>query len=201
MVKTTSQPGDLGAPMPYFTLPDAHGHTHASAALLGAHGTLVMIVCNHCPYVKHIADGLAELTGYLASIGISTIAINPNDPTQEPEDSPEGMRAAIIRYRYKFPYLVDESQSIARAFGAVCTPDIFLFDRAQRLYYRGQLDDSRPRNYLPVTGESLKSAVADMLTGKPAPTDQKPSLGCSIKWRTEPATDVGAQPLPPTPLR
>ncbi|MGF6884902.1 peroxiredoxin [Nocardia sp. GAS34] len=198
MVKTISRPGDLGARMPAFTLPCAHGHTHTSTDLLGANGTLVMIICNHCPYVQHIADSLAELTGDLAEIGISTIAINPNDPAQAPEDSPEGMRAATIRYRYQFPYLIDETQDIARAFGAVCTPDIFLFDRGQRLYYRGQLDDSRPGNYLTVTGDSLKSAVADMLSGKPAPTDQKPSLGCSIKWRTDAPNEDGAQPLPST---
>jgi len=202
MVKTTSQPADLGATMPEFDLHDAHGHHHASADLTGINGTLVIFLCNHCPYVQHVAYGLTELTDHLATVGITTIGINPNDPAQEPHDGPEGMRAAIEHYGYRFPYLIDADQAITQAFGAVCTPDFFLFDRDRNLHYRGQIDDSRPGNYLPVTGESLKTAIATMLTRKPAPAEQKPSLGCSIKWRTEHNTvtvdTVAPQPFPST---
>ncbi|WP_225731021.1 MULTISPECIES: thioredoxin family protein [unclassified Nocardia] len=185
MAKTESGPAVIGATMPRFQLPDVDGRLHANAELTGANGTLVAFLCTHCPYVKHIAPALAEITEDLRHSGIATIAINPNDPAENPEDGPDGMRAAADEYGYRFPYLIDTDQDTTRSFRAVCTPDFFLFDRHDSLYYRGQLDSSRPGNWLPVTGEDLRGAVAAMLTGESAPAIQTPSLGCSIKWREQ----------------
>lgn len=183
MVKTHSSPADLGWLMPDFRLPDFDGRDHNSSDMIGANGVLVVFLCNHCPYVKHIGEGLARLAEDLRFSGVSTIGINSNDATRQPEDDAEGMREAAALYGYRFPYLVDATQHVARTFGAVCTPDFYLFDQKYRLFYRGQMDDSRPRNGLVVTGDHLRDAVAKMLVGEPAPDNQIPSLGCSIKWR------------------
>ncbi|WP_331757828.1 thioredoxin family protein (plasmid) [Nocardia sp. NBC_01377] len=182
MARTESQPARIGAPMPAFELPDPTGELHSSADLTGQNGTLVMFICNHCPYVRHVAPGLAEIAATLLASGVRTVAINPNDATENPEDGPEGMTAAITENHYKFPYLIDTTQNIARAFGAVCTPDFFLYDHDGNLYYRGQLDESRPGNWLLVTGDHLLAAAAAMLDRQPPPAQQVPSLGCSIKW-------------------
>lgn len=183
MVKTTSGPAAIGTTMPTFELPDFHGRVHNSRSATGRNGTLVMFLCNHCPYVKHIAPALSRITDELNRAGVAAVAINSNDPTDYPEDSPEGMAAVAAEHNYRFPYLIDTEQTVARAFGAVCTPDFFLFDHGKRLFYRGQIDSSRPKNWLVVSGVDLRAAVSAMLSGQPAPTDQIPSLGCSIKWR------------------
>ncbi|MCU1644038.1 MAG: putative thiol-disulfide isomerase [Nocardia sp.] len=182
MAKTESGPAQIGMRIPEFELPDHTGVLHESRTLTGVHGTLVVFLCNHCPFVKHIAYHLAEMTSELAYTGIRTIGINPNDPGANAEDGTDGMARAIAEYKFTFPYLVDATGAVARAFGAVCTPDLYLFGPDQSLYYRGQLDDSRPGNGLHVSGESLRGAVASMLSMQPPPADQKVSLGCSIKW-------------------
>ncbi|WP_051047063.1 thioredoxin family protein [Nocardia asiatica] len=169
--------------MPKFRLPDFTGHDWKSDEVFGVNGLLVVFLCNHCPYVKHIGEGLARLATELRFSGVATVGINSNDATRYPEDDSEGMREAALLYGYEFPYLVDAGQDVARTFGAVCTPDFFLFDQKHRLFYRGQMDDSRPRNGLVVTGEDIRNAVSKMLVGESAPVNQIPSLGCSIKWR------------------
>ncbi|RME61474.1 MAG: thioredoxin family protein [Candidatus Dadabacteria bacterium] len=174
----------LGTEMPSFTLPDAvSGNIRSSESIKGKKGTVVMFICNHCPYVKHIAYGLTEVANDYSSKGISFVAINSNDIESYPEDSPERMKEAAERYNYPFPYLFDETQEVAKAFQATCTPDIFVYDAAGKLFYRGQFDGARPGNGIPVTGESLRAALDALLEGKAPPEPQKPSLGCNIKWK------------------
>jgi thiol-disulfide isomerase/thioredoxin len=142
-----------------------------------------MFICNHCPYVKHIRPRLAEVTKDLAGKGLAVVGINSNDSGLYPDDSPEAMKAEAEEYGYTFPYLVDEDQSVAKAFRAACTPDLFLFDGNGKLAYRGQFDSSRPKNDEPVTGADLVAAAEAVLEGRPAPEDQRPSIGCNIKWK------------------
>ncbi|MEO1585273.1 MAG: thioredoxin family protein [Planctomycetota bacterium] len=148
----------------------------------GREGTLVMFICNHCPFVKHIADELAKLGHYCQAHGIGVVALQPNDADTHPEDAPARMTLEAERRGYTFPYLHDADQSVAKAYHAACTPDFFLLDADRNVYYRGQLDDSRPGNDTPVTGEDLRAAIASLLAGKHAPDPQKPSVGCNIKW-------------------
>jgi thiol-disulfide isomerase/thioredoxin len=144
---------------------------------------LVMFICNHCPFVKYIRAGLAQFARDYQTRGLATVAISSNDVASYPDDSPARMAKEKRAAGYTFPYLYDETQQVAKAYGAACTPDFFLFDRARRLVYRGQFDDSRPSNNRPVTGADLRAAVDALLAGKPVPSDQTPSIGCNIKWK------------------
>ena len=182
MVSVNSTMMPLGSEMPSFELPDPSGQTYQSSSVSGT-PLLVMFICNHCPYVKHIRPRLAEVTKDLAGKGLAVVGINSNDADLYPDDSPEAMRAEAEEYGYTFPYLVDEDQSVAKAFRAACTPDLFLFDSNGRLAYRGQFDGSRPKNDIPVTGEDLVAAAEAVLEGRPVPEDQRPSIGCNIKWK------------------
>ena len=173
----------LGAAAPDFALPDTEGRIVRLADFDGAPALLVIFMCNHCPYVKHIADHLAQLAKEYQAKGVAIVGINANDVQNYPDDSPEKMREEVKRRGYTFPYLYDETQEVAKAYHAACTPDFFLFDRERRLVYRGQLDDSRPSNGLPVTGKDLRAALDAVLAGRPVPSEQKPSLGCNIKWK------------------
>jgi peroxiredoxin len=145
--------------------------------------TVIMFICNHCPYVKHLQKGLVELANDYIPKGISFIAICSNDIENYPDDSPENMRAVAKRLGYPFPYLFDESQEVARAYDATCTPDFFIFDEELKCVYRGQMDDSRPGNENPVTGKDLRNALDNILSGKPVTEVQYPSIGCNIKWK------------------
>lgn len=173
----------LGTAAPAFALPDpATGATVGLDDLAGP-ALVVTFLCNHCPYVKHVAAGLAALGRDLAAGGVAMVAISSNDVATYPQDGPEQMAAEARRHGWTFPYLYDESQDVARAYSAACTPDTFVFDGARRLVYRGQLDGSRPRNDLPVTAAAVRAAVDAVLAGKPVDLDQRPSIGCGIKWR------------------
>ncbi len=174
----------LGTAAPDFALPDAvTGQTVVLGAFKNSSALLVAFLCNHCPYVKHVQAGLVALAKDVQSRGVGVVAISSNDVANFPDDSPEKMRDEARRAGYTFPYLYDESQSLARAYRAACTPDFFLFDGAMRLVYRGQMDDARRGNDLPVTGASLRAAVEAVLMGQPVAPTQVPSLGCNIKWK------------------
>jgi peroxiredoxin len=183
MVKTASTMKPLGTPAPDFRLMNVDGR------LVGLHdfddqpALLVIFMCNHCPFVKHIADGLTQLARDYLPRGVAIVGINSNDPTTHPQDSPEQMVHEAEQRGYPFPYLFDETQEVAKAYGAACTPDFFLYDRQRKLYYRGQLDASRPGNNIPVTGTDLRAALDALLAGQPPPQRQIPSIGCNIKWR------------------
>jgi len=172
----------LGSRMPAFELPDTvSGDPVRSADFLGQ-PVLVMFICNHCPFVKLVADELAKI-GRDYSNRVAIVAISSNDVETHPADAPEHMAAEAGVRGYTFPYCFDESQEVAREFSAVCTPDFFLYDEDHHLYYRGQLDNARPNSETPVTGADLRAALDNLLAGKPAPGNQKPSVGCSIKWK------------------
>jgi peroxiredoxin len=173
----------LGTQAPDFRLPEPDGSLHGPADVADAAGLLVVFLCNHCPYVKHVADGLGRLaTGWMDD-GLAVFGINPNDVDSYPDDAPELMPVFAAGHGWTFPYLYDESQRVAAAYGAACTPDFFLFDRDRALAYRGQMDASRPSNGVPVTGSDLDAAVRAVLSGEPVSGDQRPSVGCSIKWK------------------
>lgn len=174
----------LGTLAPPFTLPDSSGAPHSIAEASAAPALVVCFICNHCPYVKHIADQLATVTGDFIDRGIEVVGINSNDVEAYPDDRPEQMAIEAIQRGYRFPYLYDESQAVARAYQAACTPDFYLFDGQRRLVYRGQFDSSRPSSDQPVTGAHLVAAVEAVVAGEPPLADQVPSLGCSIKWRS-----------------
>jgi peroxiredoxin len=174
----------LGTSAPDFQLMDVQtGKTVSLADFASSPALLVMFICNHCPYVKHIREGLANLTSEYLGRGVGIVGISSNDVASHPDDRPEKMADEAIHAGYRFPYLFDESQSVAKAYHAACTPDFFLFDGKHQLVYRGQLDDSRPGNGIPVTGKDLRAAIDATLTHQPVPTQQKPSIGCNIKWR------------------
>ncbi|KQH77038.1 alkyl hydroperoxide reductase [Mycobacterium gordonae] len=174
---------ELGTPAPHFALPEhATGATLSLDDLTGP-ALVVTFICNHCPYVQHVADGLAELGRDLVERGVPMVAISSNDVVAYPQDGPDQMVAEAERHGWTFPYLYDESQDVARAFSAACTPDTFVFDADRRLVYRGQLDDSRPKNELPVTAADVRGAVEAVLAGRPVDPNQRPSIGCGIKWR------------------
>ena len=174
----------LGTAAPDFALPDVvTAKTVSLADFKNSPALLMAFLCNHCPYVKHIQAGLAQLAKDLQERGVGVVGISSNDVVNYPDDSPEKMREEARRAGYTFPYLFDESQSVARAYRAACTPDFFLFDGAQRLVYRGQMDDARRANTQPVTGASLRAAVDAVLAGRPVEAKQIPSLGCNIKWK------------------
>jgi peroxiredoxin len=183
MVLSPSTMLPLGTVAFEFSLPDASGKTVSLGDFAGAEALLVVFMCNHCPYVKHIAPGLAQLTTEYLSRGLAVVGINSNDAAMYPDDSPARMSDEIRQRGYTFPYLVDATQEVARAYRAACTPDFFVFDRARKLVYRGQMDSSRPGNGVPVTGEDLRAALDAALAGRPAPAKQVPSIGCNIKWK------------------
>ncbi len=168
---------------PDFALPDTEGRTVRRADFAGK-PLLVIFLCNHCPYVKHIANDLAMLTQKWSEKGIAVVGINANDAEAYPDDSPAAMKTEVKKRGYEFPYLFDATQTVARAYNAQCTPDFFLYDAAHKLVYRGQMDDSRPGNGKHVTGADLTAAIDALLVGKPTLAAQKPSMGCNIKWRT-----------------
>jgi peroxiredoxin len=176
---------ELGTEAPDFRLPDttAGGKEVALADFEAAPALLVAFICNHCPFVQHVAGELAALSRDLPAQGCAMVAISSNDVEAYPGDSPDAMAAEATRQGWAFPYLYDETQSVAAAYRAACTPDYFLFDGDRKLVYRGQLDASRPGNGLPVTGADLRAAVEAVLAGRPVPEDQRPSLGCGIKWK------------------
>ena len=175
----------LGSKAPDFRLPDTNGKFVSLADFTGAPALIVVFMCNHCPYVKHIRAGLAQLARDYQPRGLGVVGIGSNDVANYPQDSPARMAEEAKLAGYIFPYLYDETQAVAKAYHAACTPDIYLFDKDQRLAYRGQFDDSRPGNSIPVTGKDVRAAIYAVLAGKPAPPNQKPSIGCNIKWRPE----------------
>lgn len=183
MAATPSTMLDLGTPAPDFALPDTDGRVVRPADFADAPALLVIFICNHCPYVKHLRDALARLGRDYGPRGVAIVAINANDAERYPDDSPEAMAREKRGAGYPFPYLYDGRQEVARAYRAACTPDFFLFDGERRLVYRGQFDASRPGNRVPVTGEDLRAALDAVLAGRPVPTGQTPSIGCNIKWK------------------
>ena len=180
MAAVESQMLPLGTSAPAFRLPDPDGEMHELADSADAY--LVMFICNHCPFVKHVREELARLGRDYAGRNVAVYAINSNDITTHPGDSPEKMKAEAEEWGYSFPYLFDADQSVAKAYRAACTPDFYVFDRDRLLVYRGQLDDSRPSNAEPVNGKDVRGALDAVLAGDPVTCDQKPSIGCNIKW-------------------
>jgi peroxiredoxin len=183
MVKTASTMLPLGSQAPDFSLPDVDGKTVSRDDFRDAPALLVVFMCNHCPFVKHIASELARLGQDYQKRGVAIVGINPNDAENYPDDAPEQMRREVVQRDYTFPYLYDETQETAKAYRAACTPDFFVFDQERRLVYRGQLDSSRPGSEIPVTGDDLRFALDRLLAGQPVPEDQRPSIGCNIKWK------------------
>jgi peroxiredoxin len=183
MVKTASTMLPLGTEAPDFSLINVDGQTVARDDFRGAPALLVMFICNHCPFVKHIAEELARLGSEYQARGVAVVAINSNDASKYPDDSPEQMIHEVEQRGYVFPYLYDETQEVAHEYHAACTPDFYLFDKDFKLAYRGQLDSSRPGNGIPVTGEDLRRALDAVMAGQPVPEPHKPSIGCNIKWR------------------
>lgn len=183
MVAVNSTMLPLGTPAPDFKLSDPSGKTVSLSDFKTARALLVAFICNHCPYVKHIRAGFAQLARDYLSRGVAVVAINSNDVMNYPADSPARMAEEIKTAGYLFPYLFDQTQAVAKAYRAACTPDFYLFDGAQLLAYRGQMDDSRPGNSVPVTGKDLRAAIGAVLAGQPVAPNQKPSIGCNIKWK------------------
>ncbi len=173
----------LGTKAPDFRLPDPSGKIVSLSDLKGAAALVVVFMCNHCPYVKHMRAGLAQFARDYAPRKVAVVGINSNDVANYPADSPAKMSEEIRAAGYTFPYLYDQTQDVAKAYRAACTPDIYLFDKEQRLVYRGQFDDSRPGNNISVTGKDLRAAVDAVLGEKPVSTNQKASIGCNIKWK------------------
>ncbi len=174
----------LGTVAPAFSLPDTRtGKTMSFDDIATDKGTVVVFSCNHCPYVIHINEEWVNLAKKYQALGVGFVAINSNDVDNYPQDSPDKMKILAEEVGYTFPYLYDETQEVARAYDAACTPDFYIFDGQKKLYYRGRLDGSRPGNNLPLTGRDLRAALDDLLAGKPAPEKQYPSGGCNIKWK------------------
>ncbi len=184
MASTPSSMVPLGFKAPDFTLPDTLTNTLKSLTELQSDkATVIMFICNHCPFVKHVNEQLVKLALDYQPKGISFIAISSNDADNYPEDSPSKMREVAIELKYPFPYLYDETQAIAKSYDAACTPDFYIFDQEMKCVYRGQLDDSRPSNGKPVTGRDMRNALDKILEGKKVSTEQLPSIGCNIKWK------------------
>jgi peroxiredoxin len=173
----------LGTEAPDFSLPDTNGRMVSLEQFGDAPALLVMFICNHCPYVKHIRHELARLCREYQDRGVAIVGINSNDAEKYPDDSPENMKVEVASVGYTFPYLYDETQQVARDYHAACTPDFFLFDKNRRLVYRGQFDNSRPGSDKPITGADLRAALDAVLAGKPVTSRQVPSAGCNIKWK------------------
>ena len=183
MALTPSTMLPLGTAAPDFKLPDTNGKIVSLADFQNQAAMLVVFMCNHCPYVVHIRAGLAQLARDYAAKNVGVVGINSNDAENYPSDSPAMMKNEVEAIGYTFPYLYDESQAVAKSYRAACTPDIFLFDKNRKLVYRGQFDDSRPGNGIPVTGKDLRAALDAVLAGQPVSENQKASLGCNIKWK------------------
>ncbi|HET6880645.1 MAG TPA: thioredoxin family protein [Pirellulales bacterium] len=184
MARTPSTMLPLGTAAPNFSLPNVDGRTVSLADFKDAQALLVVFMCNHCPFVKHVAPELARLAKDYQPRGLAMVGINSNDVASHPDDAPAKMAEEAKNRGYTFAYLYDESQAVAKAYRAACTPDFFLFDKSRRLVYRGQLDSSRPDSGIPVTGADLRAAIDAVWAGKPPAADQKPSIGCNIKWKT-----------------
>ncbi|HPA20225.1 MAG TPA: thioredoxin family protein [Verrucomicrobiae bacterium] len=189
MALTPSTMLPLGTPAPQFALPDTSGKTVSLADFKAAPALVVMFICNHCPYVKHLQAALAKFGKEYAAKGAAIIAINSNDAENYPDDSPSRMKEDAKRFGYTFPYLYDATQAVAKVYRAACTPDFYVFGKDRKLVYRGQFDASRPGNGIPITGADLRAATDAALAAKPAPADQKPSMGCNIKWKAGNAPD------------
>ncbi|MBZ5578762.1 MAG: thioredoxin family protein [Acidobacteriia bacterium] len=190
MPATASTMLDLGTQAPDFSLPDVvSGRAVSLSAFQHNQALLVMFICHHCPFVKHVKDELARLGTDYAAKNLGIVGISSNDPAVAADDSPEGLKRMVADWGLRFPVLYDETQAVAKKYAAACTPDFFVFDAARRLVYRGQLDDSRPGNGKPVTGADLRAAIDAVLAGRAPGADQRPSLGCNIKWKAgnEPA--------------
>jgi peroxiredoxin len=184
MAYTESNVMALGTVAPAFTLLDTVSGTQISFEdIKGEKGTVIYFICNHCPYVIHVNAQLVAVANDYRSQGIGFVAISANDAKQYPEDAPDKMSIVAKVLRYPFPYLYDETQEVAKSYDAACTPDLYVFDREDKLYYQGRLDGSRPKNTLPSTGEDLRSALDDLIAGKMPPSVQHPSAGCNIKWK------------------
>ena len=184
MAMTPSTMLPLGTTAPDFKLPDTNGKMVSLADFKDKSALLVLFICNHCPFVKHIRGALARLGSDYLPRGVAIVAINSNDVSNYPEDSPAKMKEEAAAAEYTFPYLFDETQAVAKDYRAACTPDIFLFDKNSKLVYRGQFDDSRPGNGIPVTGKDLRAALDAVLDGQSVSADQKASVGCNIKWKS-----------------
>ena len=184
MVRTASTMMPLGTEAPSFELPDYDGNKVSSEQYRGKQGLLVIFMCNHCPYVMHVAPELARLGKDYLDKGLGIVGISSNDVANYPDDSPEKMKLEAAEQGYSFPYLYDESQEVAKAYSAACTPDFFLFDGDLKLVYRGQLDDSRPKQGTEPDGKDLRAAIDALLSGADMPEAQKPSIGCNIKWKS-----------------
>jgi peroxiredoxin len=192
MAQTPSTMLELGTVAPDFSLPNpASGQRVAMEDFNDAPALLVIFICNHCPFVIHIREALVEFAREYQPRGLAIVAISANDAVNFPDDGPEKMAEAVRTVGYPFPYLYDESQQVAKAYRAACTPDLYLFDADRRLVYRGQFDASRPSNGIPVTGADLRAAVDALLAGRAIPADQAPSIGCNIKWKPGNAPDYG----------
>jgi peroxiredoxin len=183
MVLTPSTMLPLGTKAPDFSLPNVDGQSVSLRDFAGAKALLVVFMCNHCPYVIHVAPELAKLAAEYQAKGMAVVGINANDAATHPADSPEQMVHEVDQRGYTFPYLYDETQEVAKAYHAACTPDFYVFDKDQKLVYRGQMDSSRPNSGVPLSGKDLRGALNAVLAGKPVPSDQKPSIGCNIKWK------------------
>ena len=188
MVRTASTMLPLGSLAPEFSLPNVDGQTVTRDQFQGKAGLLIVFMCNHCPFVLHVRSQLAAFAREYMDKGLAVVGISSNDVKEYPQDGPAAMKAEHTAAGYPFPYLYDETQSVAKAYRAACTPDFFLFDRDFHLVYRGQFDDSRPKTDIPVTGRDLRAACDALLAGQPIVADQKPSIGCNIKWK------VGLEP-------
>jgi peroxiredoxin len=174
----------LGTSAPDFVLTDVvTGHQVSTQAVSGPKGLLVMFICRHCPFVKHLEKALAQLGRDYEGSGVGIVAISSNDAANYPDDAPGSLAEQARQLGFTFPYLYDETQDVARAYDATCTPDFFLFDNGLKLVYRGQFDDSRPGNAIPVTGKDLRAALDALIAGEPISTEQRPSIGCNIKWK------------------
>ena len=186
MADTPSKMVPLGMIAPDFVLPDTiSGENKSLTDLKSEKATVIMFICNHCPFVKHVQKQLVKLAREYQAKGISFVAISSNDVEKYPDDSPQRMKEVAQELGYPFPYLYDESQEVARAYDAACTPDFYVFDKNLKLVYRGQMDGSRPGNNIPVTGKDLREALDNILQGKPVSEDQRPSIGCNIKWKSQ----------------
>lgn len=184
MARTPSAMVVLGTKAPGFNLPDTvSGKKISFTDIKGSKATVIMFICNHCPFVRHVNHELVKLAEDYKNKGIGFAAISSNDATSYPEDAPAMMKETAIRLKYPFPYLYDETQDTAKTYQAACTPDFFIYDDQLQLVYRGQLDDSRPGNEIPVTGKDIRRALDCLINNKPVPGEQKPSIGCNIKWK------------------
>ncbi len=188
MVRTASTMLPLGTTAPDFSLPDYDGKTVSLSDFQGRKALLVVFMCNHCPFVKHVAPELAKMTDEYQQLGVGVVGISSNDIANHPDDAPDKMKVEAAQQGYHFPYLYDADQRVATAYRAACTPDFYVFDADFKLVYRGQMDDTRPKQGTVPTGRDLRAALDALLAGKEIPQPQRPSIGCNIKWKT------GAEP-------